>query len=150
MKMSKYNQEVRQQAIAIAETEGVRKTSEIMHISMLTLYRWKKEANTNQPIETDNVERSYASQPVPIESPAQSLDGEWIPEPVVSLTDEPANKQKYEEELATGKQLLYEENTEKAARILYLEAENAQFRSEAEQLRNKCERYRDALVALIR
>ena len=149
MKMSKYNHEVRQQALAMVDTEGVRKTSEIMHITKLTLYRWQKEANTDQSIETDNVERSYASQPVPIESPVQRLAGEWIPEPAVSPSDEPANEQKYKEELVTEKQLLYMEDNEKAARILSLEAEKAQLQSEAEQLRKKCECYRNALVALI-
>jgi transposase-like protein len=149
MKMSKYSHEVKQQALAMVETDGVRKTSEIMHITKLTLYRWMKEANTNQPIDTDNVEGSYASQPVPIESPVQSLAGEWIPEPAVSPSGEPANNQKYEEELVIEKQLLCMEDNEKAARILSLEVEKAQLRSETEQLRKKCECYRNALVALI-
>jgi len=50
----------------------------------------------------------------------------------------------------TAKQLLFNETNEKAAHIRSLETENARLWSEVEQLRNKCECFRNALAALIR
>lgn len=148
--MSKYSKEVKQQALAMIETDGIYKTSEVMHITKLTLYRWRKEAKIGTSVEYDDIKVSDTSSVASSKESAQvPVDNEAL-KPSASTLDKPTNRPICEDALETAKHLLLEESNEKAARIQSLEAENAQLRSEIKQLRTKCERFCDALAALIR
>jgi hypothetical protein len=150
MKMSKYSHEVRQQAISMIETNGVNKTSEMMHIAKLTLSRWRKEASVETSVELDATKKMDIQSVASTKKPAQVTVDEKTSKPAAPTLDAPINKPIREDTLKTAKQLLFEDSKEEAARIQSLEAENAHLRSEAKQLCAKCERFRDALAALIR
>lgn len=138
--MSKYGKDVRKQALEMIDSVGVKKTSETMHIAKLTLYRWQKEAIPGVDVEHDNEPKTIVASAAPKKEII-------TPTPIL---DEPPLKPSCEDAVESAKQLLHEENNEKAAHFRFLETENARLWSEIEQLRSKCERYRDALVALIR
>jgi transposase-like protein len=150
MKMSKYSMEVKQQALAMVAAEGVNKTSEVMHITKLTLYRWRNETNADVSVELDGTKKRDTQSSTTSEKSTKAPVDNVTAKPIISSLDEPTNKPIRKKAFETAKQLLLEESNEKAARIRFLEAENAQLRSEAEQLHNRCERYRDTLIALIR
>lgn len=142
--------EVRQQALIMVDTEGVKKTSEMMHITKLTLYRWRNEAIIGTAIALDVTKKTNdPSVSSPREQETIPSDME-TPKLASSSLDEPANEPMRETALETAKQLLLEESDDRAARLQSLEAENAKLRSVVAQLYDRCERYRDALVALIR
>ena len=148
--MSKYGKDVRKQALEMMDSVGVKKTSETMHIAKLTLYRWQKEAIPGIDVELDNAPKTIISSVKSKKEITSDPVNEVCPITAAPILDEPTILPVHKDAAETAKHLLFDETNEKAAHIRSLETENARLWSEVEQLRSKCERYRDALVALIR
>ena len=148
--MSKYGKDVRQQALEMIESVGVKKTSETMHIAKITLYRWQKERLPGTVVEPDDAPKTIGLLVSLKKKITPAHVGDVSPKIAAPILDEPTIKPVREDAVESAKQLLLEETNEKAAHIRSLETENARLWSEVEQVRSKCERYRDALAELIR
>lgn len=108
--MTKYTDEQKTQALQSMKEIGAKKTQELLHISLQTLYKWRSEANTPKDAPKEKKPRAPKTEKVKKAEPAESKPEQ------------------------TAKALL-EESDGRDTEIARLEAENARLREQNDKLR---------------
>ena len=146
----KYSKEIKEQALAMMETERTGIVSERMHIHSMTLQRWKREAAgvaQEEPAEIVIQESAEVS-----EQEVQMPESEQ-PQEADRLVAKRGRKKKQPvapaDPVVQAQLLLAEDGKESMVWIQQLEEDNERLRAENAQLREKCLRYWAALAALI-